>query len=179
MIKARGLGKAIAKLQKTSAGLRDFASGKALETVADAMRTRGEKLLRDVFRTSTQPDGSPMAPLVYRDGKPLVLTGALLKGAHVAVVGVGFFGIKLFFEVRDTPDVKAIWHQKGTMHGGPTTDPLRAQNRKSFRSGEAERQHVPARKMLPETTQEAAVWQAELDAVGQTKVDKAMKRLSF
>jgi hypothetical protein len=179
VVRGRGLGKAIAKLAKLSRGLRDVASGKALEPVANAMRTRGEKLLRDVFRNSTEPDGSPMAPLVYRDGKPLVLTGALSKGAHVDVVGVGIFGINLFFEVRDTADVKAIWHQKGTMRGGPTTDPMRAQNRKSFRAGEQERQHVPARKMLPESTQEASLWLVSIEQVGQTKLEATLVRLSF
>ena len=179
MVRGRGLGKAIAKLDKLSRGLRDIASGKALESTANAMRMRGEKLLRDVFRTSTEPDGSPMAPLVYRDGKPLVLTKALSNGAHVDVVGVGAFGIKLFFEVRDTADVKAIWHQKGTKRGGPTSDPLRAQNRKTFRAGEAERNHIPARKMLPESTQEAALWVANVSEVGQTKLDKTIERIAF
>ncbi len=179
MIRGRGLSKAISKLDKLSRGLRDIASGKALESTANAMRARGEKLLRDVFRTSTEPDGSPMAPLVYRDGKPLVLTGASSKGAHVDVVGVDAFGIKLFFEVRDTADVKAIWHQKGTKRGGPTTDPLRAQNRKTFRAGEKERNHIPARKMLPESTQESAIWIADIEDVGQTKLDKTIERIAF
>ena len=179
MIRARGIGKAISKLGKLSKGLRDIASGNALESTANAMRTRGEKLLRDVFRTSTEPDGSPMLPLVYRQGKALVLTGALSKGAHVDVVGVGAFGIKLFFEVRDTPDVKAIWHQKGTMRGGPTTDPLRAQNRKSFRAGLTERNHIPARKMLPESQQEATIWLVSIEQVGQTKLEATFLRLSF
>lgn len=179
MLRGRNIAKAIRAAEKLSRGLRDVASGKALEPVADAMRARGEKLLRDVFRTSTEPDGSPMAPLVYRVGKPLVLTGALSKGARVLVVGVGSFGIKLFFEVLDTPDVRAIWHQKGTLRGGPTTDPLRAQNRKTFRAGESERQHIPARKMLPETTQEAALWVADISEAGQTKLDKTIERIAF
>jgi hypothetical protein len=179
VLRARNLAKAIRAGEKLSRGLRDVASGKALEPVADAMQRRGQKLLNDVFRTSTEPDGSPMAPLVYRVGKPLILTGALSKGALVRVVGVARWGIKLLFEVHDTSDVKAIWHQKGTVRGGPTTDPRRAQNRKSFRSGEAERQHIPARKMLPETAQEAARWIAELEKVGQEKLDKVLQRLAF
>lgn len=179
MLRCRNIAKAIRACERLSKGLRDIASGKALEPIANAMQQRGQTLLRDVFRTSTEPDGSPMAPLVYRVGKPLVLTGALSKGARVVVVGVARWGIKILFEVRDTPDVKAIWHQKGTMRGGPTTDPRRAQNRKSFRSGEAESQHIPARKMLPETPQEAARWIAELEKTGQEKLDKVMKRLAF
>jgi hypothetical protein len=39
--------------------------------------------------------------------------------------------------------------------------------------------HVPARKMLPETAQEAARWIAELEKVGQEKLDKALRRLAF
>lgn len=179
MVRGRNLGKAIAKLGKLSQGLRGIASGKALEKTADAMRTRGEKLLRGVFRTSTEPDGSSMAPLVYRRGKPLVLSGALSKGAHVDVAGVGSFGIKLFFEVHDTADVKAVWHQKGTMRGGPTTDPMRAQNRKSFRAGESEKKHIPPRKMLPESQQEATLWIASIEEVGQTKLDKTIERIAF
>lgn len=143
------------------------------------MRARGQTLLKDVFRTSTEPDGSPMAPLKYRQGKPLVLTRKLSGGARVVVVGVARWGIKLLFQVPDTPDVKAIWHQKGTMRGGPTTDPRRAQNRKSFRSGEAERMHIPARKMLPETKQEAAKWIADLEKTGKDKLEKALRRLAF
>lgn len=179
MLRGRNLAKAIRASEKLAKGLRDIASGKALEPVADAMQRRGQTLLRDVFRTSTEPDGSPMAPLVYREGKPLVLTRRLSNGARVVVVGVARWGIKLLFEVRDTPDVKAVWHQKGTMRGGPTTDPRRAQNRKSFRAGEQERMHVPARKMLPETPQEAARWIAELENTGQEKLDKVLQRLAF
>lgn len=179
MLRGRNLAKAIRAGEKLSRGLREIASGKALEPVADAMQRHGQTLLKGVFRTSTEPDGSLMVPLKYREGKPLVLTRRLSNGARVVVVGVARWGIKLLFEVRDTPDVKAIWHQKGTMRGGPTTDPRRAQNRKSFRAGESERMHVPARKMLPETAQEAARWIAELEKTGQEKLDKVMKRLAF
>lgn len=120
-----------------------------------------------------------MAPLVYREGKPLVLTRQLSSGARVIVVGVGRFGITLLFEVPDTPDVKAIWHQAGTFRGGPTSDPRRAQNRKSFRAGEAEKPHIPARKMLPENQAEAGPWLAELDRVGQEEIDKLLRSIGF
>lgn len=179
MVKQRGLGKAAQACERLAKGLRELAGGRVLSRAADKMRATGHRLLRDVFRTSTEPSGAAMVPLKYRDGKPLVLTGALSSGARVVVVGVGPFGIILLFEVPDTGDVKAIWHQKGTFRGGPTTDPLRPQNRKSFRAGESERQHIPPRKMLPENATEAGPWLAELDRVGQTEVDKHLQKLSF
>lgn len=120
-----------------------------------------------------------MAPLVYRAGNPLVLTGALSKGARVSLVGVGSFGMLFLFEVPDTADVKAVWHQKGTFRGGPTTDLRRAQNRKSFRAGESEKQHIPPRKMLPETQTEAGPWLAEMSRVGQDEIDSFLRRLGF
>jgi hypothetical protein len=167
------------RLDRLAHGLRDLAAGKALERPADKMRARGATLLRNVFATSTEPDGTPMLPLVYRTGKPLVLSGALSGGARVAVVGVSSRGIVLLFEVPDTGDVKAIWHQRGTFRGGPTTDPQRAQNRKSFRAGESEKQHIPPRKMLPESEQEAAPWRADLSRVGQYEIDQWLQRLGF
>lgn len=179
MARARGIGQAVKALGRVRAGLLDIASGKALEKTADKMRARGLLLLRTVFDTSTEPSGAAMAPLVYRDGKPLVLTGALSSGARVVVVGVGAFGILILFEVPDTGDVKAVWHQRGTFRGGPTTDLRRAQNRKSFRAGEAEKQHIPPRKMLPETMSEAAPWLAELNRVGQAEVEKYLAKISF
>jgi hypothetical protein len=179
MFKSRGIPKAIGACAKLAAGLHKLAPGKGLDRVADKMRARGQALLRDVFRTSTEPSGAAMAPLVYRDGRPLVLTGALSSGARVAVVGVGPLGIILLFEVPDTGEVKAVWHQKGTFRGGPTSNPLRAQNRKSFRAGESDRQHIPPRKMLPETTAEAGPWIAELDHVGQTELNQQLQKLAF
>lgn len=179
MLRQRGIANAALQCEHLASGLRGIASGKVLDPVADKMRARGARLLRDVFATSTQPDGTPMLPLAYRDGKPLVLTGALSGGARVAVVGVSARGIVLLFEVPDTGEVKAVWHQRGTFRGGPTTDPRRAQNRKSFRAGESEKQHIPPRKMLPESEQEAAPWLAELSRVGQDELDKIISRLAF
>jgi hypothetical protein len=179
VIKQLGIGAAVRRCAQLAKGLRELASGKGLDRAANMMRTKGQTLLRDVFRTSTEPSGAAMVPLAYRDGRPLVLTGALSRGARVVVVGVGPFGITILFEVPDTSDVKAIWHQKGTVRGGPTTDPLRAQNRKSFRAGESERNHVPPRKMVPETQTEAAVWISAMDTVGQTELDRYLQKLAF
>jgi hypothetical protein len=179
VIRQRGIDAAVKQLGRMSKGLRGLSSGKEIDGIADKMQRHGQRLLRDVFRTSTQPDGTPMVPLAIREGKPLVLTGALSSGARAVVVGSGPNGIQLLFEVPDTGDVKAIWHQKGTFRGGPTTDPRRAQNRKSFRAGEKERQHIPPRKMLPETAAEAGPWLSALDQVGQTELDRILRRLAF
>jgi hypothetical protein len=179
MIKQRGISQAIRRCESLAKGLRELAGGKTLNRTADKMRAAGQRLLRAVFATSTEPSGRAMTPLAYRDGKPLVLTGALASGARVVVVGVGAFGILLLFEVPNTGEVKAVWHQKGTFRGGPTTNPLRAQNRKSFRAGESERRHIPPRKMLPENASEAAKWLAELDRVGQAEIDKQVGKLGF
>lgn len=168
-------------LRMTGAGLRGMAFGTVQQEIVEAMRAEGERLLLATFDTQTAPDGSAWVPAARNYGHPLLnATGEMRSSAH-CVIGSrdDASGFSLSFSVDDE---KAVWHQFGTYRGGPTSSPLRAQNRKSgratmsgvtsaFHEG-AERKHIPARKMIFDEGEVPAPWVASLEAVGQAALDR-------
>ena len=162
----------MAALRGVSTGLRTLAAGEASVPVADAMAARGSELLDAGFASVTAPDGSAWAPAARDYGHPLLdASGAMRASARCEVVSAEPTRIALLFTIADE---KSIWHQRGTFRGGPTTSALRAQNRKSFRAGEAERMHIPARKMIFDEGETPAPWVAALEVTGQRALDQWM-----
>lgn len=162
----------IAGLSGVSTGLRGMASGEATAAIADAMAVRGAELLDQGFATQTAPDGSAWARAARDYGHPLLdASGAMRASARCEVVTADGTRIALLFSVADE---KSPWHQFGTFRGGPTTSALRAHNRKSFRSGAAEGQHTPARKMIFDEGETPAPWVAALEVTGQQALDRWM-----
>lgn len=166
------LGDAIARLSAVRDGLRAMAEGEASSSVADAMAERGAALIDEGFAAQTAPDGSAWAPAARDYGHPLLdASGAMRSSARCEVVSDDATRITLLFSLDDE---KSVWHQLGTFRGGPTTSALRAQNRKSFRSGAAEGQHIPARKMIFDEGETPGPWVDALVAVGQQALDRWM-----
>ena len=162
---------AMAQLRAVSAGLRAMATDGA-SSVADAMAARGRELIDEGFATQTAPDGSAWTPAARAYGHPLLDdTGSMRASARCEVVTDDGARITLLFSIDDE---KSVWHQFGTFRGGPTTSALRAQNRKSFRSGASEAQHIPARKMIFDEGEAPAPWVAALELVGQQALDRWM-----
>jgi phage gp36-like protein/phage gpG-like protein len=120
--------------------------------VFQACAAEAEKLLDDEFQSSTDPYGNPWAPLTSRLGKPLLDTGAHLRGSlHAKVTATGF-------EVT-TPFVGAAVHQYGatitpkngevlafTVRGAPTKRSPRGKPSKVF----ARSVKIPKRQYMPE-----------------------------
>lgn len=110
------------------------------------------KILEDEFQTSTDPYGHPWEPLASRMGKPLLDTGAHLRGSlHAKVTAVGF-------EVS-TPFIGAAVHQYGatirprnvqvlafTVRGAPTGRSPRGKRSRVF----ARKVTIPRRQYMPE-----------------------------
>jgi phage gpG-like protein len=166
------LGAMILGLHNGAIGLRAMARGEATSAVADAMAVRGAELLDQTFATETAPDGSAWAKAARDYGHSLLnASGAMRASARCVVVTDDGTQITLLFSIDDE---KAPWHQFGTFRGGPTTSALRAQNRKSFRTGEAEGQHIPARPMIFSEGEAPAPWVAALEATGQQALDRWM-----
>jgi hypothetical protein len=162
----------IAGLSRVSAGLRAMASGEATSAVGDVMAVRGAELLDHGFATQAAPDGSAWAPAARDYGHPLLdASGAMRASGRCEVVSADATRLTLLFTVADE---KSVWHQRGTFRGGPTTSALRAQNRKSFRSGAAEAQHIPVRKMIFDEGETPAPWVAALEVTGQQALDRWM-----
>lgn len=167
------IGAMLAALRGVSTGLRGLASGDAAGSVADAMAARGAALIDEGFAAQTAPDGSAWAPPARAYGHPLLdATGEMRSSARCEVVTSDATRIALLFSIDDE---KATWHQFGTFRGGPTTSPVRAQNRKSFRgSGAREGQHIPARKMIFSEGERPEPWVSALETVGQQALDRWM-----
>lgn len=164
------VGEMISALRGTREGLGALADGVAETEIAEAMRAEGERLLLEGFAAQTAPDGSAWATARRDYGHPLLrASGDMLSSARCEVVTADGTRIALLFTVADE---KAAWHQFGTARGGPTTSALRAQHRKSFRAGESERMHIPARKMIFDDGEQPAPWMASLEAVGQSALDR-------
>ena len=178
----------IASLRAVSAGLHALARGEAVAPIAEAMAARGAALLDEGFASATAPDGSAWEPAARDYGHPLLdASGSMRASARCEVVSAEPTRITLLFSIADE---KAVWHQFGTVRGGPTTSALRAQNRKSgrvtmsgtvsaFHEG-AERQHIPARKMIFDEGETPAPWVAALEVTGQHALDQWMTaRIKF
>lgn len=168
----------IAGLHAVSSGLHALAAGEASAPIAEAMAAHGAELLDAGFASATAPDGSAWAPAARDYGHPLLdASGSMRSSARCEVVSAEPTRITLLFTIADE---KSVWHQRGTFRGGPTTSALRAQNRKSFRSGEADAQHIPARKMIFDEGETPAPWVAALEVTGQHALDQWMTaRIKF
>ena len=139
-----------------------MARGELQYALSERLRARGQELLLYTWEEQAAPDGTPWASPARDYGHPLLdKTGEMKSSARVELgPRIDATGFSITFTVADP---KAIWHQYGTHRGGPTTSPLRAQNRKSYRAGESERLHIPARPMLFSDESTAARWIEDLE----------------
>lgn len=154
-------------LDALAAGLQAAADGALSSAVAEAMAEHGNELLAQEFATSTAPSGAPWAPAARDYGHPLLVASGDLEGSGSCEVGPrdDAAGFDLTFKFTDE---KALWHNSGTSRSGRVPSGTR---RKSGADGSAERQHIPARPLLPAAGDDGK-WRDELDAVGQTAADK-------
>ncbi len=164
--------------RKSSGGLERFAAG--LDRMADGawkepvVTVIGEELLaltHEGFEQGIAPDGTPWLPTLAGNdpliGKTRALSGSVELAPGPDDLSVG---------VRIT-DEKVLWHQYGTKRGGPTTDPLRAQNRKTSRGREARSEgwHIVPRRMLP-TTDNSYRWSLRIHVAAQSAFSAAFRR---
>ncbi len=154
-------------------GFRAMASGEMQEEMLRDMSARGTELIQEGFAEQRAPDGNPWRPAARDYGHPLLNASGDMLGSAECTPGPrdDGQGFQLTFAVQDA---KAIWHQFGTFRGGPTSSALRAQNRKSFRSGGrgSERQHIPARKMIFNQGETPDRWINELTKVAQASAER-------
>lgn len=81
----------------------------------DVIRPLTEQIQRDIeshFALSRGPDGTPWKPLKYRQGKPLILSGALRAAAVAAAGSPQITEASLVVSLTEPP--YAQYHQFGT-----------------------------------------------------------------
>lgn len=164
--------------RKSSGGLERFAFGMqglaAGQWKAPVVTVIGEELLaltREGFEQGISPDGTPWLPTV-KGNQPLIGETGALSGSVELAPGPDDLSVG----VRIT-DEKVLWHQYGTKRGGPTTDPLRALNRKTSRGreGRPEGWHIVPRRMLP-TTDNSYRWSLRIHVAAQAAFSAAFRR---
>lgn len=173
-------GAGIAACTKLEKGLREIAHGGERREVLPPIIDRAATLADEVFVFDASPDGTPWIEVKKLNGEALEESGAMRASKSVER---GPYQPNGFFIVIEYGDAKARHHHYGTKHGGPISDDarkpfhpkMRRNNRwenirkssyldsLSGRFGQAEREHIPARPLLPIGDIQAPRWVTALE----------------
>lgn len=185
------------RLSRLERGLLTIARGGERKEVVPPVVERARVLADEVYVDDASPDGTPWAPVKKSDGNALEETGAMRASLYSER---GPYRPNGFFVVVGYGDEKARHHHYGTKHGGPISDDARKPfhpkrlrlgrfenvRRSSFLDpssgafGQAERQHLPARPLLPIGDIQAPRWVSELESTWSVSFTAWMQReLSF
>ena len=110
---ARCLGAVAARVLGFSRGPAALSGGTSdgEETLA-WLRDKFAADIRRNFGESCDPDGNAWAPLKYRVGKPLILTGLMMNSAYLAAQNVRLQGQQIFAELAGP--MYWMFHEYGT-----------------------------------------------------------------
>lgn len=187
------VGPAVAALATLERGLRDIARGGERKDVVPHVVERARELADEVYTFDASPDGTPWVPVKKPDGDALEETGAMRASLRAER---GPYRPDGFFVIVGYGDEKARHHHYGTKHGGPISDDarkpfhpkrLRRGRFENIRAsslfdpssgtfGQAERQHIPARPLLPIGDIQAPRWVSELETTWATSFEAWMVR---
>ncbi|TXH49813.1 MAG: hypothetical protein E6Q97_21970 [Desulfurellales bacterium] len=173
-------GNAIAKCNGLEAALRSINNGSYRREVMPPIIDRARELADEVYVFDASPDGTPWAPVKKDDGEALEDTGAMRADLYAerGPYNPNGFTIVVGYNIE-----RARHHQYGTKHGGPISDDARRPfhpkmrrgnrwenirasslfNRERGTFGAAERQHIPARPLLPIGDIKAPRWETALE----------------
>jgi phage gpG-like protein len=191
------VGPGVAALDRLYCGLLTIARGGERKEVVPPVVERARVLADEVFVFDASPDGAPWVPVKKQDGEALEETGAMRASLSAER---GPYRPDGFYVVVSYGDEKARHHHYGTKHGGPISDAarkpfhpkrMRKGRFENIRSssfldpstgafGQAERQHIPARPLLPIGDIQAPRWASELEETWSVAFTAWMhKELSF
>jgi hypothetical protein len=174
-----------------------MARGGERREVVPPVVERARQLADEVYDLDASPDGTPWVPVKKPTGEALEETLAMRSSLTAER---GPYRPDGFFVVVQYGDEKARHHHYGTKRGGPISDErrkpfhpkrLRLGRFENIRAsslldpssgafGAAERQHIPARPLLPIGDIQAPRWVSELESTWLTaETAWIQKELSF
>jgi phage gpG-like protein len=181
------------RLSRLERGLRTIARGGERKDVVPPVVEKTLALADEVYNLDASPDGTPWVPVKKPDGQALEETGAMRASLYAER---GPYRPDGFFVVVGYGDEKARHHHYGTKHGGPISDDARKPfhpkrlrlgkfenvRRSSFLDpstgafGQDERQHIPARPLLPIGDIQAPRWASELESTWLVSFEAWMQK---
>jgi phage gpG-like protein len=173
-------GNAIAKCNSLESALRNIGNGSYRREVMPPIVERARELADEVFVFDASPDGSAWIPVKKLDGEALEETGAMRASLYAER---GAYNPSGFMIVVGYNSELARHHHYGTKRGGPISDDARKPfhpkmrrgnrwenirasshfNREHGTFGTAEREHIPARPLLPIGDIQAPRWVTALE----------------
>jgi hypothetical protein len=171
---------AITSCKRLETSLRSIGNGTYRREIMPPIIEEARLLADEVYAFDASPDGTPWIPVKKQDGEALEETLAMRDSLYAER---GAYNPNGFVVVVGYNDIKAQYHHYGTKHGGPISDnarkPFHPKRRRGNRwenirsssqfdpsrgtFGAAERQHIPARPLLPIGNIEAPRWVTALE----------------
>jgi phage gpG-like protein len=173
-------GNAIAKCSSLESALRSIGNGSYRREIMQPIIDHARELADEVYVLDASPDGTPWVPVKKDHGEALEDTGAMRADLYAER---GAYNPNGFTIVVGYNSPIARHHHYGTKHGGPISDDARKPfhpkmrrgnrwenirasshfNPKHGTFGTTEREHIPARPLLPIDGINAPRWETALE----------------